>query len=59
MEGNALSWRMQLHALADSFRLYALDIIGSAGRSAPARLAFAGHQYGQWLVDVLSALDVP
>ncbi len=59
MEGNALSWRGQLEALADSFRLYALDIIGSAGKSAPARLAYTGRHYGEWLVDVLDALKLP
>jgi pimeloyl-ACP methyl ester carboxylesterase len=59
MEGNALSWRGQMRALADSFRLYALDIIGSAGKSAPARLSFAGHHHGEWLLDVLMGLDLP
>lgn len=56
MEGNAVSWRHQLTGLAADFRLYALDIIGSAGKSAPTRLSHDGHEYGEWLADVLTAL---
>lgn len=59
MEGNALSWRHQLPGLAADFRLYALDIIGSAGKSAPIRPPFAGDDFARWLVDVLDALHLP
>lgn len=58
-EGNALSWRYQLPALAARFRVYALDIIGSAGRSAPTRPPYGGAGYAKWLEDVLDALAVP
>ena len=34
---NALMWKPQLPALAESYRVHALDVIGSAGWSAPAR----------------------
>jgi pimeloyl-ACP methyl ester carboxylesterase len=58
MEGNAVSWRYQLKELASSFRLYALDIIGSAGRSAPRRLSHTGLEYAEWLYDVLVELNI-
>jgi len=57
-EGNALSWRYQFPALAARFRVYALDIIGSAGRSAPTRPAYGGAGYAEWLEDVLDALAI-
>lgn len=58
MEGNAASWRHQLTGLHTDFRLYALDIIGSAGKSDAARLSHDNHEYGEWLADVLTALGI-
>jgi pimeloyl-ACP methyl ester carboxylesterase len=58
MEGTAISWRHQFSALAADYRLYALDIIGSAGKSAPIRLPHEGRSYGEWLADVLAGLGV-
>ena len=56
MEGNAASWRHQLADLHRDFRLYALDILGSAGKSSPVRLSHDNHEYGAWLDDVLTGL---
>jgi pimeloyl-ACP methyl ester carboxylesterase len=58
MEGTALSWRHQLNMLSASYRLYALDIIGSAGKSATIRLPIDGTAHAEWLVDVLSGLGL-
>lgn len=58
MEGNAASWRHQLVGLGGDLRLYALDIIGSAGKSAPTRLAHDNHDYAEWLVDVMTGLGL-
>jgi pimeloyl-ACP methyl ester carboxylesterase len=58
MEGNAASWRHQLIGLADRYRLYALDIIGSAGKSAPVRLSHDNDEHGAWLNDVLNELKL-
>ena len=55
-EGTALSWRHQLAALSTDHRVYALDVIGSAGKSAPVRPPYDGAEYGEWLHDVLDAL---
>ncbi len=58
MEGNAASWRLQLAGLYERFRLYALDIIGSAGKSAPKRLSHDNHEHAEWLDDVITALNI-
>jgi pimeloyl-ACP methyl ester carboxylesterase len=57
-EGTALSWRFQMGPLSTNLRLYALDVIGSAGKSAPTRLPYAGNDYAWWLGDMLDGLDV-
>jgi pimeloyl-ACP methyl ester carboxylesterase len=44
--------------LLDSFRVYALDIIGQSVKSADARLPLDGPSWGQWLVEVLDALGL-
>jgi pimeloyl-ACP methyl ester carboxylesterase len=51
-------WWPQINALAASFRLYAPDTIGQAGRSAPARPPTRGPAYGLWLADVLDGLSL-
>ncbi len=58
MEGNAASWRHQLVGLQEHFRLYALDIIGSAGKSVPTRLAHDNEDHAKWLGDVLTGLGI-
>lgn len=58
MEGNAASWRHQLAGLQEHFRLYALDIIGSAGKSVPTRLEHDNDDHAKWLGDVLTALGI-
>lgn len=55
-EGTALSWRHQIADLSAAHRVYALDVIGSAGKSAPIRPAYDGSAYAEWLSDVLDAL---
>src|SRR4051812_37036302 len=49
--GNALSWRSQLTRFSRMYRVYAPDVIGQPGKSAPIRLAFNGPGYAQWLED--------
>lgn len=57
-EGTALSWRLQMAALRERFRVYSVDILGANGRSAPMRLPWTGRAYGEWLADVLDALGL-
>ena len=50
-----LSWFLPL---AESFRLYAPDIIGQPGRSARTRPSARGDGHARWLVDVLDGLGL-
>jgi pimeloyl-ACP methyl ester carboxylesterase len=56
--GNSAGWWPQINTLAASFRLYAPDTIGQAGRSAPTRPSMRGPGYGLWLADVLDGLGL-
>jgi pimeloyl-ACP methyl ester carboxylesterase len=50
-----LSWFLPL---ADTFRLYAPDIIGQPGRSARTRPSAKGDGHARWLGDVLDGLGL-
>ncbi|WP_322082873.1 alpha/beta fold hydrolase [Burkholderia sp. BCC1972] len=54
----AASWQHDAAEWATDFRLYAIDVIGEAGPSAPSRPPLAGDAYAQWLDDVLDGLQV-
>lgn len=45
--------------LARTFRIYAPDLIGQPGKSAETRLSADDPAAGNWLVDVLDALNLP
>ncbi|WP_323171700.1 alpha/beta fold hydrolase [Natrialba sp. PRR66] len=44
--------------LADDYRLIAPDTIGQPGKSAETRVDPNGSGYGEWVVDILDALDI-
>jgi pimeloyl-ACP methyl ester carboxylesterase len=56
---NALMWAGDVAVWSERFRVYAVDVIGEPGLSAPARPPMASGGYAPWLDDVLDALDVP
>jgi pimeloyl-ACP methyl ester carboxylesterase len=56
--GNATGWWPQINTLSASLRIYAPDTVGQAGRSAPTRPPTRGPAYGEWLADVLDALQL-
>ena len=56
MEGTGLSWEPQTAVLHTAFRVYALDIMGSCGKSAPVRLSHENAAYAEWLEDVMTEL---
>ncbi len=58
MEGSALSWKPQVSQLANVFRTYAVDIIGSCGKSAAVRLLYDNDEYAEWLTDVVDGLGL-
>ena len=47
LAGNAMLWQRQLAALGERFRVYALDVVGQTGRSAPSRLSPSDSSYSQ------------
>jgi pimeloyl-ACP methyl ester carboxylesterase len=55
---NALMWMPDVAAWSERFRVYAVDLIGEPGLSAPARPPLASGAYPPWFGDVLDALGV-
>lgn len=55
---NSAMWMPHIPAWANHFRIYAVDIIGDAGLSAPSRPSFASDAHALWLDDVLDALGI-
>ena len=55
---NSAMWVGDVAALAPHFRIYAVDIIGDAGLSAPSRPKFASDAHALWLDDVMHALSL-
>jgi pimeloyl-ACP methyl ester carboxylesterase len=56
---NTAMWLGQIGAWARSLRVYAVDVIGEPGLSAPSRPPLTGDAYAGWLDDVLDGLDLP
>lgn len=55
---NAAMWLPQIERLARHLRVYAVDVIGEPGLSAPLRPPLASDAYARWLDDVLAALGL-
>jgi pimeloyl-ACP methyl ester carboxylesterase len=56
--GNAAMWIGDVAAWAEHFRVYAVDMIGEAGLSAPSRPPLASEAHALWLDDVMQALSL-
>src|SRR5580698_2811616 len=56
--GNSAMWMGDVAAWAEDFRLYAVDMIGEAGLSAPSRPPLASEAHALWLDDVMQALSL-
>lgn len=54
----ALLWKPVFASLAQRYRLYAPDIIGQPGKSAPVRLLYKGSRYDEWLQDLYDGLHI-
>lgn len=50
---------VELAPLLNSFRVYAVDVLGQSVKSADARPSVSNDEYGQWLVEVLDGLALP
>ena len=55
---NAASWMRDVMAWAQPYRVYAVDIIGEPGLSAPSRPPLASSAYAKWLNDVWAGLSL-
>ena len=57
-QANSAAWIGDVPTLAKSFRLYAVDMIGETGFSAPSRPDLSTDAHALWLDDVLAGLGV-
>ena len=55
---NSSIWAGDVADYCQRYRVYAVDLIGEAGRSAPNRPAWEGAAFAEWIEDVLDGLDV-
>lgn len=55
---NSAFWFPEIMALSNSFRVYAVDIIGEAGNSEEYRPDLSSDAFALWLKDVLDALGL-
>jgi pimeloyl-ACP methyl ester carboxylesterase len=55
---NAAMWLPDVEAYAQRLRLYAVDVIGEPGASAPSRPPLGSAAYTEWLDDVLDGLNL-
>lgn len=55
---NATMWMGDVAPWAEHFRVYAVDMIGEPGLSAPSRPPLASEAYALWLDDVLAGLGI-
>ena len=55
---NSTMWMGDIPAWSRVFRVYAVDIIGDAGLSAPSRPSYASDAHALWLDDVLAGVGI-
>jgi len=55
---NSAVWAGDATVLGKEHRIYAIDLIGEPGRSAPARPPWEGPAFGEWLADALDVLGL-
>jgi pimeloyl-ACP methyl ester carboxylesterase len=56
---NSFMWIGDIAEWSQHFRVYAVDVIGEPGLSAPSRPTLASGAYAEWLTDVANALSLP
>jgi pimeloyl-ACP methyl ester carboxylesterase len=55
---NATIWAGDVAAYSQYYRVYAIDLLGEPGRSAPNRPDWHSLAYAEWLADVFDALQI-
>lgn len=58
LAGSALLWRPNVAALSDTFRVYAIDTIGQAGKSEPNQRLKSRQLFVDWLNEIMRALSI-
>lgn len=56
--GNSTMWRDNVASLSRHFHVYAIDIIGDAGKSAGTRPAFTTDAHSRWLKEVFDSFGI-
>jgi len=56
--GNSTMWIYNIENLSQYFRVYSIDIIGEAGKSAATRPLYESKEHAQWLKEVFDALRI-
>lgn len=57
-QANSAAWLLDVALWSTKFRLFAIDMIGEAGFSAPARPPLVGDAHALWLDDVFKGLGL-
>ncbi len=57
-QANSAAWLFDVALWSTRFRLFAVDMIGEAGFSAPVRPRLAGEDHALWLDDVFAGLGI-
>ncbi|RED59397.1 alpha/beta fold hydrolase [Cohnella lupini] len=55
---NSFTWYSDVASLSQTYNVYAIDIIGEAGLSAPSRPSYASGAYALWLNETIHALKL-
>ncbi len=56
--GNSATWGADVSGYCQRYRVYAVDLPGEPGKSAPNRPAWDGPAFADWLTDVFDALRI-
>jgi pimeloyl-ACP methyl ester carboxylesterase len=51
-------WASDVGEYSRHYRVYAIDLLGEPGKSAPVRPDWNSPAYAEWLSDILDALDI-
>jgi len=55
---NAATWADWIPSLAATYHVYAIDVIGGMGKSAPSRPPKKGTAYGEWAAEALEGFGL-
>lgn len=56
--GNSTLWINDIEKLSEHYHVFAIDVIGEPGKSAPTRPERKGNEYAIWLSEVFDGLNI-